>query len=1178
MEESWNLDESEPKSPSKDLLDKYNSRLQAIELTKNKIKKFQLEQQLQRLRNWYEIKEHLLEIYKEANLIQSENLERRQQLIFQIRNRESQLKEKKKQIKEIKKQKQIGLFIKEQRTSKRQEISIQEIDELLIGIQAIKHYLQEKYKWQFPKKQMLDLSSDEFLDEIDVFKTDRIKFDFIENNIYHLDNSQQMHFEMQKSMKQHLNSVLDQSVRSYQSLSNSSKKEMLSLRFDKVTTRLPPIPKETQSQSQTTQQQLKSGIGLSKMLRYPLNSQTLASPKRRQQFGFVEDIIANSVSSRILTRKQTTNLTHQSEGESQRKDRRKMDVSVHSSQDRMLKIKNAQKMYYPDVKFDIIREVDAPIKQKKLPRRGLNQQQEIQRILNNVNETFQQVISNKAYSEHKFNKIRDLQKQFVKDANSSLSKISKYQLEEKLDDVWQTLVKDQKKKQPKLLDYYKKNHSSRLSAEVGDEKMLLHKDKLLQKIIEQVQLLMSNANQQTEADQQFYDGFKYVIAHQQISDMLSQVQMSSNIDQNRKIFSQQVFTKMSQILKNYSTQQYKVTIKINQQLYYLARDTIRTIQEAFEACQQVDKVQLCGKDASFKQYDKYIRQLDQLSFFWEQLHTLENKNITINKEMIQQEISQFLDQWLDTLIQRFDFKQISQKQQQTQQTKPVQATKVQQQVDHRLRNAHELFSGLGRERDQIAALQQYTKLAEENNPIAQAIMGQICLEGITGPKDYDQAFNYFKKSADQRNTFSLYHTSKLVLEGKVYDKFSDKDDNTLASKYSSEVYNRNYDCTFAMTLLKRAAELDHLESMIYLGDLYSNGLQLQDYTLEKDYSNAEFYYKQAKNKNSTQAMHKLALLYQTMYKQPLYKNRSQLIQPLLNQAKNLDYLPAFYDLGLLLYQGLQDEVQQNQVMADLIFEQGCMKGDLKCAQKLLSLRFQALRKNEIVFEDFFTLLEQIEENNKDWTITYYMRGKVYEKGVQIEKNLKKAQEQYRLGYLKGCQKCRAQLDKFQRDTIPTDNYPSNSQQSSINQRQNINGFIEQFRSSEQKKPFLKQRQVSNGNVQQISNNIDNDIQSIVQDRYTRMTISITRPKNETDDRKRGVSASELPLQDIGRSILLSQMKSPEKVHQHSQFWSPKLPSQQSQVGSQITNSTTKKRFNLKEIRKKNSEVYENVVK
>lgn len=34
----------------------------------------------------------------------------------------------------------------------------------------------------------------------------------------------------------------------------------------------------------------------------------------------------------------------------------------------------------------------------------------------------------------------------------------------------------------------------------------------------------------------------------------------------------------------------------------------------------------------------------------------------------------------------------------------------------------------------------------------------------------------------------------------------------------------------------------------------------------------------------------------------------------------------------------------------------------------------------------------LEENNKDWTITHYMRGKVFEKGVQMEKNLKKAIE------------------------------------------------------------------------------------------------------------------------------------------------------------------------------------------
>lgn len=46
----------------------------------------------------------------------------------------------------------------------------------------------------------------------------------------------------------------------------------------------------------------------------------------------------------------------------------------------------------------------------------------------------------------------------------------------------------------------------------------------------------------------------------------------------------------------------------------------------------------------------------------------------------------------------------------------------------------------------------------------------------------------------------------------------------------------------------------------------------------------------------------------------------------------------------------------------------------------------------MAIDDFLSLLDQIEENNKDWTITYYMRGKVYEKGVQVEKNLKKAHE------------------------------------------------------------------------------------------------------------------------------------------------------------------------------------------
>ena len=74
-----------------------------------------------------------------------------------------------------------------------------------------------------------------------------------------------------------------------------------------------------------------------------------------------EDIVANSVSSRVLTRKQTTfNL---SEGESQRKHRLK-DQSVNMSQERRIK------HYYADANFDVIREVPRKKKKEKRLERG----------------------------------------------------------------------------------------------------------------------------------------------------------------------------------------------------------------------------------------------------------------------------------------------------------------------------------------------------------------------------------------------------------------------------------------------------------------------------------------------------------------------------------------------------------------------------------------------------------------------------------------------------------------------------------------------------------------------------------------------------------------------------------------------------------------------------------------
>lgn len=43
----------------------------------------------------------------------------------------------------------------------------------------------------------------------------------------------------------------------------------------------------------------------------------------------------------------------------------------------------------------------------------------------------------------------------------------------------------------------------------------------------------------------------------------------------------------------------------------------------------------------------------------------------------------------------------------------------------------------------------------------------------------------------------------------------------------------------------------------------------------------------------------------------ILQNRVQLVYPLLLEAKNNDYLPAYYDLGKLLIEGMKDDFKPN---------------------------------------------------------------------------------------------------------------------------------------------------------------------------------------------------------------------------------------------------------------------------
>ncbi|CAD8164001.1 unnamed protein product [Paramecium octaurelia] len=686
---------------------------------------------------------------------------------------------------------------------------------------------------------------------------------------------------------------------------------------------------------------------------------------------------------------------------------------------------------------------------------------------------------------------------------------------------------------------------------INDNLFKTHQEQLQQTIAQFCDQVNSNSS---ENDSLFYDGFKFQAAHQQISDLITQVEISSKIDEGKRQLSTLILGQAQQILKNYSSQQNQIKVKITQSLFNLQRDTIRTIQEVHDAFSLIESIKWPCKGQTYKQFDKQLRALEKQCFFWEQVQLLENRT---PNSMCQNDFKLRLNEWFeqftnDIRTKNFDNMKKSKK----------------GYLDTQLKTAHELYVGLGTEKNREGALQIYKRLAEENHPIAQAIMGQILMDGEVGEKDYDQAFNYFKLSADQGHTFSVYWASKLILEEKVFDKFFEKDDQQ--SRKSSVTAIKTKDCDLAIKLLRKAAELEHVPSMNYLGDLYTSGLELQNYSLEKDYQDAEYFYKQAQKKNSVEATYKLSLLYQEMSKTSLNKNRKQLIFPLLSQAKNQDYLPAFYDLGILLLNGLGEELQANPMMADLIFEQGALSGDIRCAKKLLNLRFQNLQREEGSINDFLSLLDQLEDILKDQSIINYMRGKIYFKGILCEKNMQKAVEQFRIGSWRGCLKCRAQLEKIFKDK---EELPTSSQQSSLQKLNIQGGFIDSVKQSDLRKAY----QIQKGKVSQNNKSIpfEQENQSTRQDRHTIMTISIVKPNEVNDpDRKRG--GSEYNSFKRGESsVMLSQLKlqiqSPQQQQQQSstrfdqqqqsQYGSPRQPS----LINISSNSSKKDRFNFSKL-------------
>ncbi|CAD8107275.1 unnamed protein product [Paramecium sonneborni] len=629
---------------------------------------------------------------------------------------------------------------------------------------------------------------------------------------------------------------------------------------------------------------------------------------------------------------------------------------------------------------------------------------------------------------------------------------------------------------------------------------------------------------------QFQDSkAKFVFKDQMISNVIISLLDLTNRSDFIKPYDKEMTTntlnKLNKIVQEISEYD-KIKILVNQTILNIERDTIRLLQDFQDLFQILFSSKSCGKMILLKQFDQYVRKLQQFTFFWENLILLENQQATIKiqKESLVKEtdLVNKIDQWKIAIIQERNQIQSSKASSLILEQKKIIQTQSFQQK--KILQALQQYCGLGLQKNQLQSIQLFEDLAKQGNGLAKAILGQLILEGQIFQRNYEKAYEYFQESADQNCQIGIYFMSKLILDGKVQNKvFGEAQKST--SKLNNTNNSRIDECQFAISLLKIASEQGHTESMIYLGDLYFLGFKSEDFHLEIDYSTSEIYFKEAQKQDNVEAKYKLAKLYQKMCKISIYKNRIQFVYPLLLESKNMDYLPAYYDLAKILIEGIKDELQPNQIMAELILEQGAMKGNQDCAKLILENKYNHLINNKINLQEFLQLLDQLDQiQNSSENLTFYYRGKIAQNGFLIENNIQFAIQMFNLGANLGCQKCKLELSQYSKKDLnkKKDSIEKQEKQEKPEKFQPNLGFIQLVKQSDWRLRFRNQSIFSNPfNTSQLEND-----QSTIQARMTASiikTIDINDPDNK---RKRVISdyTGFSKQQPSDQSILLSNLK------------------------------------------------------
>ncbi|CAK88731.1 unnamed protein product (macronuclear) [Paramecium tetraurelia] len=624
--------------------------------------------------------------------------------------------------------------------------------------------------------------------------------------------------------------------------------------------------------------------------------------------------------------------------------------------------------------------------------------------------------------------------------------------------------------------------------------------------------------------------FKDQVTTNVISSLLNLTNQSDFLKPYDKEITLTTLTKLYKIVQEIQ-ENGKIQVFINQTIWNIERDTTRQLQDLQDLFQLLLSSKSCGKMILLKQFDQYVRKLQQQTYFWESLILLENQQIPkISRESLAKEtdLVNKIELWKLILIQERN-KTPSSKGTSLilEQQKIIQTQCLHQKT---ILKALQQYCGLGLQKNQLQSIQLFEELARSGNPLANAILGQLILEGQICEQNYEKAYEYFSESADQNCPIGIYFMSKLILvtilgklyqEGKVQNKIFGEAQKS-SSKFNNTNNSRIEECQFAISMLKIASEAGNVESMIYLGDLYSQGYKLDDFTLDSDYSTSEIYFKEASKQESVEAKFKLAKLYQKMFKISIYKNRIQFVHQLLLEAKNNEYLPAYYDMAKLLIEGIKDDLQPNQIMAELILEQGAMKGNSDCAKLILEIKYNNLVNNKINLQEFLQLLDSLDQvQNKVENLTFYYRGKIAQNGLQDESNSQFANQLFNLGSNLGCSKCKQELSLGAKKELNSKKEVVEQQEKQERFQASL-GFVQQFKQTDWRSRFRKQSIFSNPfNISLIEND-----QSTIQARMTSSIIKTIEINDAENKRKRVISdyTGFTKQQPSDQSILLSNLK------------------------------------------------------